>query len=166
MPNGVRNSIWAVFFLAGMAFMATLIFMLRPDVFSNSGVREKPGSRVMLGGYTEPETSLAVAEAETTDMTVQPAPQVAASRKQTPPPAKAESRRAAPPEQIQETNPEPVVAEELSTPRAAAIPEAHGVVATGRHVRVGRSVFGHVILLGELPPPKSLPVADGFCGLD
>ena len=165
MPNGVRNSIWAVFFLAGMAFMATLIFMLRPDVFSNSGVREKPGSTVMLGGYTEPEASLAVAEAETTtDMTVQPAPQVAGSRKQTPAPAKAESRRAAPPEQIQETNPEPVVAEELPTARAAAIPEAHGVVATGRHVRVGRSVFGHVILLGELPPPKSLPVADGFCG--
>jgi plastocyanin len=164
MPNGVRNSIWAVFFLAGMAFMATLVFMLRPDVFSSAGVREKPGSSILLGGSSEPEPSLTDAQTDTVETRPTPLRQIVAKPKQTLAPPMPEERRTARPEQTPQINPEAIMAEELPRTQVAAVSEARNMVAIQRRVHPGRTVFGHVSLIGDLPPPKSLPVADGFCG--
>jgi hypothetical protein len=74
MRNGVRNTIWVVFFLAGMAFMAALIFMLRPELFSNQTVRERPGSLVVVGAV---EKERAEIENEPTPVVREPAREIA-----------------------------------------------------------------------------------------
>src|SRR5947207_3315183 len=68
MPNGVRNSIWAVFFLAGMAFMAALIFMLRPNLFSNHAVTERPGSSLVVGSAERDQAQIEAEEAAAIDI--------------------------------------------------------------------------------------------------
>src|SRR5690242_19680124 len=141
MPKGVRNSIWAVFFLAGMAFMATLVFMLRPDVFSSSGVREKPGSSILLVGSSDPEPSLTDAQTDTVETPPTPLPQIVANPKQTPAPPTPEQRRIARPEQTPQINPEAIMAEELPRTQVAAVSEARNMVAIQRRVHSGRTVF-------------------------
>src|SRR3954466_13632791 len=160
MPNGVRNSIWAVFFLAGMAFMAALIFMLRPELFTKSGVREKPGSSLVIGGTKQqppnevagpgvaarstalPKLAIWVehreekVEIQTPRVTAERQPKVAEHRVEQP--------RLAPP----------------AVPVTALKPNAEVV----HRLTPGRSVLGHISLIGDFPPPKSLAVADRFCG--
>jgi hypothetical protein len=164
MPNGVRNSIWAVFFLAGMAFMATLIFMIRPSLFSDAGVREKPGSSIVLSGSHEIPTTSNVSESEAEPQTV------------------SSQKRAEAVASIPERKSQLVAVDQKSEPTADALPEAQPIailpsepqtsvptasdrpVEMVHRIRAGRSVVGHVTLIGDLPAPKTLPVADGFCG--
>jgi plastocyanin len=160
MPNGVRNSIWAVFFLAGMAFMAALIFMLRPDLFSNPTVRERPGSLVIVGA-AERDAAKNEDEPKAAPLVREPAKKIA-----TPLSAEKEEVKVEPVRPVAEKQPEAVphpVAEQppLSLPAAPAIAAQ---VENVRRLRPVRAVFGHVTLLGDLPPAKELLVKDGFCG--
>jgi plastocyanin len=165
MPNEVRNSIWAVFFLAGMAFTATLIFMLRPDLFSTTGVREKPGSSVVLGGAAAPEPEPEQAGAASDTPPEAPLPVVSKAKQPSSAPLRVEQPQTRPTEQTDEKTLEPVLLEQdLPRIQLAAKPPMENMVATVRRVQPGRSVFGPVSLVGELPPPKALPLADGFCG--
>jgi plastocyanin len=159
MPNGVRNSIWAVFFLAGMAFMAALVFMVRPDFFSKTAVRERPGSSVILAESPGPQPEPA---RPAPLPTLAPAPKAEAKPAATK--TAPQSTRLETPvvDQAAEAVPElPVVSAVPVAPGPSAIPLTSTIVD---NVRPGRSVLGHVKLIGDLPPTKSLPVADKFCG--
>jgi plastocyanin len=166
MPNGVRNSIWALFFLAGMVFMATLLFMLRPDLFSKQAVREKRGaSHVIAGGpFSQDEQPL---PATFEDDSLAAPPKIERHVAVAESPARREPKVIAVPEHASQNN--PPVPEQRAT-EAPLPPSSSRSAATQRpvefvrQVRPGRSVFGHVSLFGELPPVKTIPVADGFCG--
>lgn len=160
MPNGVRNSIWAVFFLAGMAFMAALVFMMRPELFSRREVREKPGSAVILASARTEEPEPSPDDAPPAASTPLLKPNVA------PPSSQVAQRRPAlqaavaadPEEAVSEL---PIVQSSGAVP--PRVPTALGSVVV-QNARPGRSVFGHVKLIGDLPAAKALPVADKFCG--
>lgn len=160
MPNGVRNSIWALFFLAGMAFMAALVFMARPELFSNPKVREKPGSTTILAAShateTEPEAS-EVAPAFTSTNASAVKPDAARS-------AATEARIAESPSIAAE--PENSFVEPPAPPTLVKSAARANAVSSEiiRVRRPGRSVFGHVKLAGELPAAIALPLAEGFCG--
>jgi plastocyanin len=161
MPNGVRNSIWAVFFLAGMAFMAALIFMLRPEMFSNQTVREKPGSLVVVGA----------AERDAVKIEDKPAPVVREPAEEISTPSRVEKQevkveQARPVAEKQSEAVPPPTAEPSPSPLPAALAAAtpSRITEVVRRLKPGRAVFGHVSLMGELPPLKTMPVADGFCG--
>ena len=164
MPNGVRNSIWAVFFLAGMAFMATLIFMLRPDLFSNPGVREKAGSPIVLGGAPAPEPQPEAVPTTPAPDTPEETPlPVVVKIDQASPPCRPEQPQTRSTEETRDKSLEPVpTGFEGPTTTLSGVPDS--TITIGHRIHPGRSVFGHVSLLGELPPPKSLPLMDGFCG--
>jgi plastocyanin len=160
MPNGVRNSIWAVFFLAGMAFMAALIFMVRPELFSNSAVREKPGTSVVLADSIASEPEAVPAQPLPTPAL--PMPNTEAK------PVALKNERLSPSletpvvDQTAQDAPElPVVSSVAAAPPQSPVPLASEIA---HKVRPGRSVLGHVKLIGDLPPPKSFPLADKFCG--
>src|SRR3954468_1930728 len=166
MPNGVRNSIWAVFFLAGMAFMATLIFMMRPDLFSSASVRQKPGSSFVLGGSAtgsnEPAPSLVLENEPSPDPTVETEqPRTISKSYSSPQVISANPQSAQTNNTSVESRPEQ---RHSSTPTATIASTSETPVEIVRWVRPGRNAFGHITLLGELPPPKALPVADRFCG--
>jgi plastocyanin len=164
MPNGVRNSIWALFFLAGMAFTATLIFMIRPDLFSaNSAVREKPGSSVILAGnaprIVEVPPPPPIRQSEPPESEIEAvAPRPRQANSQPEPPAVKENDSAH--NRMAKVPVQSTVAEVATT--SAVTP--HVPVEAVRHVSPGGSVFGHVSLVGALSAPKIIPVADGFCG--
>lgn len=160
MPNGVRNSIWAVFFLAGMAFMAALIFMVRPELFSKSAVREKPGTSVVLADSIAPEPEAVPAE----NLSARSLPVPNAQAK----PLATTNEGRSPSSEIPVVDQGPQDAPELPVVSAIAADPPRPAIALSSEiahkVRPGRSVLGHVKLIGDLPPPKSFPVTDKFCG--
>jgi plastocyanin len=161
MPNGVRNSIWALFFLAGMIFMATLIFMLRPELFSPETVRERPGSSIILGsGASNPDQ-------EVDSRTLAPLPE--STLPEITPPAAVESQtlNELPPNPEPQTSvgePVDIASSPVPIIRPQVSPKALTSFIPITFIPLGRSVFGHVKLPGKLPPPKTLSVADNYCG--
>jgi plastocyanin len=157
---GVRNSIWALFFLAGMVFMAALVFMARPELFSNLKVREKPGTTRILATTDAP-----VAEVEQIERAPGFYPAKATSLKTplTPTPP-VEARVVEPPGPA--TEPENSIVEATAPSLSVTAPPTRNAV-TSEMIgvrRPARTVFGQVKLVGELPRPKAVPLAEGFCG--
>lgn len=164
MQTGVRNSIWVLFFMAGMAFMAALIFMVRPEMFSHETVRGHPGSSIILGGNARPSTL---------EDNSQP---IEASRESTfpklPRPTRAFSKQ--PNEDSSKSELIAGSSSENATNQTASFsePSAQARVTLGAssslipitYISPGRRVLGHVKLIGELPPLKTLGVADNYCG--
>jgi plastocyanin len=160
MPNGVRNSIWALFFLAGMVFMAALVFMARPELFSNLKLREKPGITRILATRDGPDNEVEP---------IEPAPplhpeKATSVHKPLMPVARVEARVVKPPSPAAEPA-NSIVEATVPSLSATALPPRNAVTSEIIGVRrPGRSVFGQVKLVGELPPPRAMPSADGFCG--
>jgi hypothetical protein len=161
MANGVRNSIWAAFFLAGMAFMATLIFMLRPGLFSNEPVRVvNSAPRIVAGGGT------VVKETVVESAPASEVPEVEVQRVQSKPSRVSNGLASGVTNRV-EMERTTMVTGAVERALAPALPvsapsiHAAGVVRIVGKARSGRNVFGHATLTGDLPEPKTIEV---FCG--
>lgn len=170
MANGVRNSIWTLFFLAGMAFMATLIFMIRPELFSNTPVREKPGSTVILGGASKRDGQRSF-DGRTQQIHVsrvdgnKTEPIVAKINKLSAPEQPNTDTEASPVPQLAETPHASEAKSEQARPNVRATDINFNLTAAQiAMVQPGHRVFGHVKLIGELPPPKEYPLGENYCG--
>ncbi|MGZ5544262.1 MAG: hypothetical protein ACXWIU_06275, partial [Limisphaerales bacterium] len=155
---------WVLFFLAGMAFMATLIFMVRPEIFSHETVRERPGSSIILGGNAQPltqedDSQLIEASHESTFPKLS-RPTRAFLKQPNEDSSKSESTARSSSENA--TNQTASFSEPSAQERVTS--GASSLLIPTTYVSPGRRVLGHVKLMGELPPPKTLRVADNYCG--
>src|SRR5688572_3135191 len=153
MERGVRQSVWTAFFLAGMAFMAALVWMLKPELFSTAAVRERPGNSIVVGAHTSHKPEPEAVAPPVRRPAITPRKTAASQPTLAQPSAPAADVQSDFDPKSTDYNSEVGLSEPLSGP----------VTILG-HIAEGGKVVGVVRLTGELPPLRKLPVTDGFCG--